>query len=69
MRISSFQAVSFLLSASLFETGTAALCESAEGLSGIGEIYKLSDLGKLSVVGFTSSVSYIEDPSGKLSWN
>lgn len=65
MRSSSLCAVSFLLAASIFETATGALCGYDEGLSGIGQVYELSELGKLSILGFTASVTYVEDPSGK----
>ena len=45
-------------------TGFAALCEFAsEGIEGIGEQYPL--VVKLSIAGFSASVSYVSLPSGK----
>jgi hypothetical protein len=59
-------AVPFVLT-TLFGSGFAAPCAFATQLSGIGEEYPFSSASKLSVVGFTASVSYVSLAAGKLS--
>ena len=62
-----FCAVLFVL-ASFFRSGFAAQCPFATSrLGGIGDEYAFSSANKLSVLGFSATVTYASLPAGKCS--
>ena len=65
---------SLLLSATsstLFFGNTLAAkpCPISDSVEGLGEVYSFTDLGKLSVVGFTTTVNYVTSAAGKFCQN
>ena len=54
--------VGLLVSACLVSLGFAVPCENSEGVPGVNEEYALLD--KISILGFSAKVSYVDLPSG-----
>jgi hypothetical protein len=59
-----FCAVSLVIAAFVFPESFAVPCAPTDGLFGLGDEYAISDLGKLSIVGFSASVSYVSLSAG-----
>ena len=55
----------FFLVSTLSSSGLALICEPAtEGITGVGQEYSITNLEKLSVIGFQASINYVYLPPG-----